>query len=109
MDATEKTLGVLDAFDQRSRLGDIAERAKLPKSTVHRTQAPCRARATVLLVSRARKFGSFFVGLSVISLVAFLFSTETKDVDVGEMDPAQREIVSATAVAEEPLLVTSRR
>jgi IclR family acetate operon transcriptional repressor len=37
MDATEKTLGVLDALDgSRSRLGDIAARAQLPKSTVHR-------------------------------------------------------------------------
>jgi IclR family transcriptional regulator, acetate operon repressor len=37
MDATEKTLTVLDALDgTRSRLGDIAERAQLPKSTVHR-------------------------------------------------------------------------
>ena len=37
---------------------------------------------------------AFFVGLSLISLVAFLFSAETKDVDIGEMDPAQREIVT---------------
>jgi IclR family acetate operon transcriptional repressor len=37
MDATEKTLSVLDALDgSRSRLGDIAARAALPKSTVHR-------------------------------------------------------------------------
>jgi IclR family acetate operon transcriptional repressor len=37
MDATEKTLSVLDALDgARSRLGDIATRAQLPKSTVHR-------------------------------------------------------------------------
>ena len=37
---------------------------------------------------------AFFVGLAVISLVAFLFSRETKDVDIGEPDPAQEEIVS---------------
>ena len=37
MDATEKTLSVLDALDgARRRLGEIAERAQLPKSTVHR-------------------------------------------------------------------------
>jgi IclR family transcriptional regulator, KDG regulon repressor len=37
MDATEKTLSVLDSLDgARSRLGDIAARAQLPKSTVHR-------------------------------------------------------------------------
>ena len=37
MDATEKTLSVLDALNSsRSRLGDIAARAELPKSTVHR-------------------------------------------------------------------------
>jgi MHS family shikimate/dehydroshikimate transporter-like MFS transporter len=52
---------------------------------------------------------AFFVGLSLISLVAFLFSAETKDVDIGEMDPEQREIVSTSAVTEEPLLVTSQR
>jgi DNA-binding IclR family transcriptional regulator len=37
MDAAEKTLSVLDALSgSRSRLGDIAARASLPKSTVHR-------------------------------------------------------------------------
>ena len=38
MDAAEKTLGVLDALQagEGSRLGAIAERAGLPKSTVHR-------------------------------------------------------------------------
>jgi IclR family acetate operon transcriptional repressor len=37
MDAAEKTLSVLDALDgSRTRLGDIAARAQLPKSTVHR-------------------------------------------------------------------------
>jgi IclR family acetate operon transcriptional repressor len=41
MDATEKTLSVLDALDVAraggaSRLGDIAARAQLPKSTTHR-------------------------------------------------------------------------
>ncbi|HWM11391.1 MAG TPA: MFS transporter, partial [Solirubrobacteraceae bacterium] len=47
---------------------------------------------------------AFLVGLSIISLVAFLFSVETKDVDIGEMDPAQREIVSTSAITEEPIL-----
>ncbi len=47
---------------------------------------------------------AFLVGLSIISLVAFLFSVETKDVDIGEMDPAQREIVSTSAITEEPVL-----
>jgi len=51
---------------------------------------------------------AFFAGLAVISLVAFLFSAETKDVDIGEMDPAQREIVSTAAVTEEPLLAGRR-
>ena len=37
---------------------------------------------------------AFFFGLAVISLVAFVFSRETKDVDIGEPDPAQEEIVS---------------
>ena len=41
MDAAEKTLSVLDALGstqdgEGSRLGSIAERAELPKSTVHR-------------------------------------------------------------------------
>jgi MHS family shikimate/dehydroshikimate transporter-like MFS transporter len=50
----------------------------------------------------------FFVGLSVVSLVAFLFSAETRDIDMGEMDPAQPEIVSASKVTEEPLVPASR-
>jgi DNA-binding IclR family transcriptional regulator len=36
MDATQKTLAVLDALDGGGRLGGIADRAGLPKSTVHR-------------------------------------------------------------------------
>ncbi len=37
LDATQKTLNVLDALDaSTSRLADIADRARLPKSTVHR-------------------------------------------------------------------------
>jgi MFS transporter, MHS family, shikimate and dehydroshikimate transport protein len=50
----------------------------------------------------------FFVGLSIISLVAFLFSAETRDVDMGEIDRAQPEIVSAAKVTEEPLVPASR-
>ena len=38
---------------------------------------------------------AFFVGLSLISLVAFLYSRETKDVDIDEIDPAQARSVSA--------------
>ena len=37
----------------------------------------------------------------MISLIAFLFSRETKDVDIGDPDPEQREIVSTAA---EPVL-----
>jgi MHS family shikimate/dehydroshikimate transporter-like MFS transporter len=51
---------------------------------------------------------AFFVGLSVISLVAFLFSVETRDVDITELDPAQREIVTTAAVTERPHLTPSR-
>ena len=47
---------------------------------------------------------AFFVGLSVISLVAFLVSRETKDVDIGAPDPEQEAIVSPAAVTEEPML-----
>jgi MFS transporter, MHS family, shikimate and dehydroshikimate transport protein len=47
---------------------------------------------------------AFFVGLAVISLVAFLFSVETKDVEIGELDPAQHEIVTPAAVTQEPLV-----
>jgi len=51
---------------------------------------------------------AFFAGLAVISLIAFLFSRETKDVDIGDADPAQREIVSTAAVTEEPLIAGRR-
>ncbi len=33
---------------------------------------------------------AFFVGLAIISLVAFLYSVETKDVDINEIDPSRR-------------------
>jgi hypothetical protein len=39
---------------------------------------------------------AFFVGLSVISLVAFLYSRETKGVDMEEIDPTQNELVTAS-------------
>jgi MHS family shikimate/dehydroshikimate transporter-like MFS transporter len=51
---------------------------------------------------------AFFVGLSVVSLVAFLFSAETRDVDIAEPDPVQHELVSAAKVTEEPLLASRR-
>ena len=38
---------------------------------------------------------AFFVGLSLISLVAFLYSRETKGVDMEEIDPIQDAIVAA--------------
>jgi hypothetical protein len=38
---------------------------------------------------------AFFVGLSLISLVAFLYSRETKGVDMEEVDPVQDELVTA--------------
>ena len=41
--------------------------------------------------------GGVLRGLSLITLVAFLFSRETKDVDIGEADPAQEEIVAPAA------------
>ena len=44
---------------------------------------------------------AFFAGLAVISLIAFLFSRETKDVDIGDADPAQEEIVATP----EPVLI----
>jgi MFS transporter, MHS family, shikimate and dehydroshikimate transport protein len=47
---------------------------------------------------------AFFAGLAVISLAAFLVSHETKDVDIGEPDPAQEAIVSPAAITEEPVL-----
>ncbi len=50
---------------------------------------------------------AFFVGLSLVSLVAFLYSVETKDVDIHEIDPTQQELVAATPT-EQPVLTTQR-
>jgi MFS transporter, MHS family, shikimate and dehydroshikimate transport protein len=44
----------------------------------------------------------FMVLSALISLVAFLASVETQDVDVGDFDPAQERIVTAPTVADEP-------
>ncbi len=52
---------------------------------------------------------AFFVGLAVISLIAFLFSVETKDVDIGEMDPAQEEIVTARRRSRRSRCMAGRR
>jgi MFS transporter, MHS family, shikimate and dehydroshikimate transport protein len=52
---------------------------------------------------------AFFVGLALISLIAFLFSVETRDKNIDEPDLAQQEIVSTAAVTEQPLLTTARR
>jgi IclR family transcriptional regulator, acetate operon repressor len=69
MDATEKTLSVLDALDVahangRSRLGDIAARAGLPKSTVHRILGRLVARG----YARAEGDGVYVLGPRVLSL-----------------------------------------
>jgi MHS family shikimate/dehydroshikimate transporter-like MFS transporter len=44
----------------------------------------------------------FMIVSALISLVAFLASVETKDVDIGDFDPEQERIVSALTLAEEP-------
>jgi IclR family transcriptional regulator, acetate operon repressor len=69
MDATEKTLSVLDALDVaqangRSRLGDIAARARLPKSTVHRILGRLVARG----YARAEGDGVYVLGPRILSL-----------------------------------------
>lgn len=65
MDATEKTLSVLDALDgARSRLGDIAERADLPKSTVHRILRRLVERG----YARAQGDGVYVLGPRVLTM-----------------------------------------
>jgi IclR family transcriptional regulator, acetate operon repressor len=65
MDATEKTLSVLDALDgARSRLGDIAERAQLPKSTVHRILRRLVERG----YARAEGDGVYLLGPRVLTM-----------------------------------------
>jgi IclR family transcriptional regulator, acetate operon repressor len=65
MDATEKTLSVLDALDgARSRLGDIAERAQLPKSTVHRILRRLVERG----YARAEGSGVYVLGPRVLTM-----------------------------------------
>ena len=51
---------------------------------------------------------AFFVGLSLISLVAFLYSRETKGVDMEEIDPTQDELVSDASPAEARELAMNR-
>jgi IclR family acetate operon transcriptional repressor len=65
MDATEKTLGVLDALGgARSRLGDIAARAELPKSTVHRILRRLVERG----YARAEGDGMYVLGPRVLTM-----------------------------------------
>ena len=65
MDATEKTLSVLDALDgAQSRLGDIAERAQLPKSTVHRILRRLVERG----YARAQGDGVYVLGPRVLTM-----------------------------------------
>jgi IclR family transcriptional regulator, acetate operon repressor len=65
MDATEKTLSVLDALDgSRSRLGDIAARAELPKSTVHRILRRLVERG----YARAEGEGVYLLGPRVLTM-----------------------------------------
>ena len=51
---------------------------------------------------------AFFVGLSLISLVAFLYSRETKGIDMEEIDPTQNELVSDASPAEARELAMNR-
>jgi IclR family transcriptional regulator, acetate operon repressor len=69
MDATEKTLSVFDALDVSrangaSRLADIAERAGLPKSTVHRILRRLVERG----FARAEGDGRYVLGPRVLTM-----------------------------------------
>jgi IclR family acetate operon transcriptional repressor len=69
MDATEKTLSVLDALDgARTRLGDIAARAELPKSTVHRILRRLVERG----YARAEGDGVYVLGPRVLTMAGEL-------------------------------------
>jgi IclR family acetate operon transcriptional repressor len=69
MDATEKTLSVLDALEgARSRLGEIAERAQLPKSTVHRILRRLVERG----YARADGDGAYALGPRVLAMAGDL-------------------------------------
>ncbi len=68
MDATEKTLSVLDALDSGSSLGDIAVRAQLPKSTVHRILRRLVERG----YARAEGSGVYGLGPRVLSMAGAL-------------------------------------
>jgi DNA-binding IclR family transcriptional regulator len=69
MDATEKTLSVLDALNgSRSRLGDIAARAALPKSTVHRILRRLVERG----YARAEGDGVYVLGPRVLTMAGDL-------------------------------------
>ena len=68
MDATEKTLSVLDALDGASRLGDIAERAQLPKPTVHRILRRLVERG----YARAEGGGVYALGPRVLAMAGAL-------------------------------------
>jgi hypothetical protein len=59
-------------------------------------------------VGTARLVAAFFVGLSLISLVAFVYSRETKGVEMSEIDPVQRALVSAASPAEPRELAMNR-
>ena len=43
---------------------------------------------------------AWMIFTAAVSLVAFLFSTETRDIDIAESDPVQGRIVSAANVRE---------
>jgi IclR family transcriptional regulator, acetate operon repressor len=66
VDAAEKTLGVLDALQagEGSRLGAIAERAGLPKSTVHRILRRLVERG----YARAQGDGVYVLGPRILAL-----------------------------------------
>jgi DNA-binding IclR family transcriptional regulator len=69
MDATEKTLSVLDSLEgAQSRLGDIAERADLPKSTVHRILRRLVERG----YARAEGDGAYALGPRVLTMASDL-------------------------------------
>jgi DNA-binding IclR family transcriptional regulator len=75
LDATQKTLSVLDALDVaradgNSRLGDIAERAGLPKSTVHRILG----RLVEHGYARAEGGGRYVLGPRVLTMAGAMLS-----------------------------------
>ena len=107
MQFTHVKTGYPERYFVEAVSGDMISRSRIAFCAVERENASF----SPLVSTNGDKpwlVAAFGVGLSVISLVAFLSSCETKGLDMEEIDPTQNELVTDASPTEARELAMNR-